>query len=554
MKMKAIGDMREVVKNEKTNLLQLEEHFYQLNDVAEPNVFRNLFPYDEVPKIAFNDRIVPHNMPEEIWITDTTFRDGQQSRAPYTAEQIVKIYDYLHRLGGPNGKIRQSEFFLYSKKDRDAVYKCLERGYRFPEVTSWIRANKKDFQLVKDIGLRETGILVSCSDYHIFYKMRMTRREAMNQYLSVIRECLETGISPRCHLEDITRSDIYGFVIPFCLELMKLMDEYQIPIRIRACDTMGYGVNFAGAVIPRSVQGIIYGLTTHAGVPSELIEWHGHNDFYKAVTNSTTAWLYGASGVNCSLFGIGERTGNTPLEAMVFEYAQLRGSLDGMDTTVITELAEYFEKELGYVVFDDVLNTADYGIPQTRRRFVLVGSTLGAINIIAPTHNRNDIHVRDFIRNLPPIEAGEVDPNDALHRSARLSERNLERIRHSNPGGTWRDWPEELRCECHKKPTGQTYSSVYGRMTWDQIGPTITTQFYNYGTGRYGHPDQDRALSLREGAMLQTFPDWYDFIDPERNFVFSNIARHIGNAVPVRLGEVIGETILRHLEEHNIDV
>lgn len=350
--MKAIGDMREVVKNEKTNLLQLEEHFYQLNDVAEPNVFRNLFPYDEVPKIAFNDRIVPHNMPEEIWITDTTFRDGQQSRAPYTAEQIVTIYDYLHRLGGPNGKIRQSEFFLYSKKDRDAVYKCLERGYRFPEVTSWIRANKKDFQLVKDIGLRETGILVSCSDYHIFYKMRMTRREAMNQYLSVIRECLETGISPRCHLEDITRSDIYGFVIPFCLELMKLMDEYQIPIRIRACDTMGYGVNFAGAVIPRSVQGIIYGLTTHAGVPSELIEWHGHNDFYKAVTNSTTAWLYGASGVNCSLFGIGERTGNTPLEAMVFEYAQLRGSLDGMDTTVITELAEYFEKELGYVMPD----------------------------------------------------------------------------------------------------------------------------------------------------------------------------------------------------------
>ena len=350
--MKAIGDMREVVKNEKTNLLQLEEHFYQLNDVAEPNVFRNLFPYDEVPKIAFNDRIVPHNMPEEIWITDTTFRDGQQSRAPYTAEQIVKIYDYLHRLGGPNGKIRQSEFFLYSKKDRDAVYKCLERGYRFPEVTSWIRANKKDFQLVKDIGLRETGILVSCSDYHIFYKMRMTRREAMNQYLSVIRECLETGISPRCHLEDITRSDIYGFVIPFCLELMKLMEEYQIPIRIRACDTMGYGVNFAGAVIPRSVQGIIYGLTTHAGVPSELIEWHGHNDFYKAVTNSTTAWLYGASGVNCSLFGIGERTGNTPLEALVFEYAQLRGSLDGMDTTVITELAEYFEKELGYVMPD----------------------------------------------------------------------------------------------------------------------------------------------------------------------------------------------------------
>ena len=176
----------------------------------------------------------------------------------------------------------------------------------------------------------------------------MTRKEAMEHYLSVVRECLEIGVSPRCHLEDITRADIYGYVIPFCLELMKLSKEYQIPIKVRCCDTMGYGVNYAGAVIPRSVQGIIYGLMIHAGVPSEMIEWHGHNDFYKAVSNSTTAWLYGASGVNCSLFGIGERTGNTPLEAMVFEYAQLRGTLDGMDTTVITEMADYYEKEIGY--------------------------------------------------------------------------------------------------------------------------------------------------------------------------------------------------------------
>ena len=342
--------MRDVIMNRKTNLLQLEEHFYQLVDVEEPSTFRNLFPYEEIPKIAFNDRIVPHNMPEDIWITDTSFRDGQQSRVPYTTEQIVTIYDYLHRLGGPKGKIKQSEFFLYSKKDRDAVYKCLEKGYEFPEVTSWIRASKQDFQLVKDIGLKETGILVSCSDYHIFYKMKMTRREAMNLYLNIIRECLETGISPRCHLEDITRSDIYGFVIPFCVELMKLMEEYQIPIKVRVCDTMGYGVNFPGAVIPRSVQGIIYALHTHAGVPCELLEWHGHNDFYKAVSNSTTAWLYGCAGVNTSLFGIGERTGNTPLEAMVFEYAQLRGDLNGMDTTVITELAEYYEKEIGYQI------------------------------------------------------------------------------------------------------------------------------------------------------------------------------------------------------------
>ena len=322
---------RPVTMNPKNNLLQIEEHMYILDDVEKPNVFRNMFPYSEIPKIPFNDRIVPHNMPKEIWITDTTFRDGQQSRAPYTTEQIVTIYDYLHKLGGPNGMIRASEFFLYSKKDRDAVYKCMERGYAYPEM-------------------KETGILVSCSDYHIFLKLKMTRRQAMDHYLSVIRDCLEEGISPRCHLEDITRADIYGYVVPFCLELMKLMEEYQIPIKVRACDTMGYGVNYPGAVIPRSVQGIIYALYTHAGVPHELIEWHGHNDFYKAVSNSTTAWLYGCSGINTSLFGIGERTGNTPLEAMVFEYAQLKGDLNGMDTTVITELAEYYEKEIGYQI------------------------------------------------------------------------------------------------------------------------------------------------------------------------------------------------------------
>ena len=341
---------RRLFMNYHNNLLQLEEHMYSLVEVEKPNLFYNMFRYDAIPKIAFNDRIVPHNMPDEIWITDTTFRDGQQSRAPYTTEQIVTIYDYLHRLGGPKGKIKQSEFFLYSKKDRDAVYKCMERGYEFPEVTSWIRASKKDFQLVKDIGLKETGILVSCSDYHIFYKLKMTRKQVLDHYLSVIRECLEIGVRPRCHLEDITRADIYGFVIPFCLELSKLMEQYQIPIKVRVCDTMGYGVNYPGAVIPRSIPGIIYGIMIHAGIPSELIEFHGHNDFYKAVNNATTAWLYGASGVNCSLFGIGERTGNTPLEAMIFEYAQLRGTLDGMDTTAITELAEYYEKEIGYEI------------------------------------------------------------------------------------------------------------------------------------------------------------------------------------------------------------
>lgn len=336
--------------SKRTNLIERNEFMYPLQDVEKPNMFRNLFPYNEVPKVAFNHRHVPMNMPEEIWLTDTTFRDGQQSREPFTTEQIVKVYDYLHRLSGPKGVVRQSEFFLYSKKDRDAVYKCLEKGYEFPEVTSWIRASKSDFQLVRDVGLSETGILVSCSDYHIFHKMKMTRREALNHYLTIVRECIETGVKPRCHLEDITRADIYGFVVPFVMELMMLMEETGVPIKIRACDTMGYGVTYPGTVIPRSVQGIIYALNHHAGVPSSLIEWHGHNDFYKAVQNSSTAWLYGCASANCSMFGIGERTGNTPLEAMLIEYAGFKGTLDGVDTTVITEMAEYFESDLGYEI------------------------------------------------------------------------------------------------------------------------------------------------------------------------------------------------------------
>lgn len=326
------------------------EFNYLLNDVKDPNLYRDVYPYDEIPKVTFNHTRVPIRMPDDIFITDTSFRDGQQSRAPYTVDQMVTLYEMLHRLGGPQGKIRQSEFFLYSKKDREAVYRCLELDYEFPEITAWIRANKDDFQLVHEMGLKETGILVSCSDYHIFKKLKMTRKEAFDHYLGIVKQALEVGIIPRCHLEDITRADFYGFVVPFAMALKSLSNKSGVPIKVRACDTMGYGVTYPGAALPRSVQGIIFGLNHHAQIPSEQIEWHGHNDFYKAVNNSSNAWLYGASGVNCTMLGIGERTGNTPLEAMVFEYAQLKGTLDGMDPTVITEIASYYEHEIGYKV------------------------------------------------------------------------------------------------------------------------------------------------------------------------------------------------------------
>lgn len=228
--------------NKSRNLI--EEHAYKpnLQDVHEPNLHRKIFTYGEIPKTAFNMRHVPMECPRDIFITDTTFRDGQQACKPFAVKDIVELFKMLHRLGGPNGLVRQSEFFLYSEKDREAVRKCMELGYEFPEITSWIRASEKDFELVKEFGIRETGILVSCSDYHIFKKMNLTRSQAMDKYLSVVKMALDRGIVPRCHFEDITRADYFGFVVPFAIELMKLSRESGIPIKIRACDTMGYGV------------------------------------------------------------------------------------------------------------------------------------------------------------------------------------------------------------------------------------------------------------------------------------------------------------------------
>ncbi len=335
-----------------SNLLEDETYKYELQDVKDPNLYRDVYSYDSVPKVSFNHRRVPLGMPKEIWITDTSMRDGMQSMEPYTVDQIVELYRLMSKLGGPYGIIRQTEFFVYSAKDREALRRCQELGLKFPEITTWIRANKEDFKLVKDLGIRETGILVSCSDYHIFKKLKMTRKQAMDQYLSAVAEAFEAGVMPRCHLEDITRADFYGFVVPFVNELMKMSRDAKIPVRIRACDTMGYAVSYPEVSLPRSVPGIIYGLQHYAGVPSELLEWHGHNDFYKAVANASTAWLYGASAVNCSLLGIGERTGNVPLEAMVIEYASLRGSFDGMNPQVITEIAEFFRREIGYKIPD----------------------------------------------------------------------------------------------------------------------------------------------------------------------------------------------------------
>ncbi len=320
---------------------------FELKDIAEPNLQKDVFPYTEISRIDFDHKIYPISPAQDIFITDTTFRDGQQARPPYTVRQIVDLFTLLSKLGGENGVIRQSEFFLYSNKDREAVAECLALGLRYPEITGWIRANKEDVKLVKNAGLKETGILTSASDYHIFLKLNKTRKQALDEYLGIVKSILDAGIIPRCHFEDITRADIYGFCIPFAIELMKLREESGVDIKIRLCDTLGYGVTYPGASLPRSVDKLVRAFIDDAGVPGHLLEWHGHNDFHKAMINATTSWLYGCAAANSTLLGMGERTGNPPIEGLIIEYISLKGHNDGINTTVITDIAEYFEKEIG---------------------------------------------------------------------------------------------------------------------------------------------------------------------------------------------------------------
>ncbi len=341
---------------------------FSIIDRKTPQLFRDQFPYSEVPRILFDGVSVPPGLPDRIWITDTTFRDGQQARPPYSVQQISDIYEFLHRLGGPNGVIRQTEFFLYSKRDKQAVEACLSLNHPWPEVTGWIRANAEDFKIVKDFGLKETGILTSVSDYHIYLKMKKTRSVVMEQYLSVVRESLRQGIIPRCHFEDITRADFYGFVLPFASHLLKLSEEAKIPVKIRLCDTMGFGLSYPGTILPRSVPRMIHLLRREIGYPSEYMEWHGHNDFHKVHTNAASAWLYGVSSLNASILGFGERTGNPPLAGAVMEYIGLTGSADGMDLGVINEIADYYRSEIkahiprNYPFVGEDFNTTRAGI------------------------------------------------------------------------------------------------------------------------------------------------------------------------------------------------
>ncbi|MCL2029358.1 MAG: histone-lysine N-methyltransferase [Deltaproteobacteria bacterium] len=332
-----------------TNLIRQEAKTprrFELIDREDPVLFRDIFPYTEVPRITFEGTEPALAPPRELLVTDTTFRDGQQARPPYTVDQIINIFKFLARLGGPRGIVRKSEFFLYSKKDRQAVEACRNLGLPFPIITGWIRAMAKDLELVKSMELDETGILTSISDYHIHLKLNLTRGQAVADYLALVQETLSLGITPRCHFEDVTRADIYGLVVPFAQRLGRLSEEAGKPIIIRLCDTMGMGVTYPGAALPRSVGKLVRALIDEAGCEGENLEWHGHNDFHKGFINASTAWLYGLGSINSTLLGFGERTGNTPLEALLVEYAALTGTTGEMDLTAISDLAEYFETEI----------------------------------------------------------------------------------------------------------------------------------------------------------------------------------------------------------------
>lgn len=306
-----------------------------------PTYLRETFPYSLPPLARFTTETVPLEPAPDIWVTDTTFRDGQQSRAPYTPEQIRDLFVLLSRLGGAEGRIRQSEFFLYTARDRRAVELCQAEHLRFPEVTGWIRATLDDYRLVREAGLRETGILCSISDYHVFKKLGSDRASVLARYREVVEAALADGVVPRVHLEDSTRADVEAVVIPFVHDLLELGRQAGIQVKIRYPDTMGVGIPHPNACLPRGIPALTQALR-RAGVPSGALEFHGQNDLDAIVPNAVCAWLYGAAANNGTLLGIGERSGNTPIESLCFWLVSLTGATHGMDLRAISEIADYY--------------------------------------------------------------------------------------------------------------------------------------------------------------------------------------------------------------------
>jgi isopropylmalate/homocitrate/citramalate synthase len=293
--------------------------------------YEEIFPFEGPPRIASGNR--------DIMITDTTLRDGQQGWREFTVEEGLRIYRVLAELGSA---IESTELFLYTPKDRKLVSAIKSLELSNPRPIGWIRASLSDLKLLQEAGLKETIILASISDYHIHFKFGLSREQAFEKYLSVVEEALKLGISVRCSLEDFTRASPSRNIFPFVSKLMKLSERYRSQIRIKLADTLGLGLPFPDIPPPRGIPAVIRLLTDGMGVSGECIEFHGHNDLGLVVANHLVAWIYGARASNCTLMGIGERTGNCPLEVMLIHYVGIRGHDGTANLKAIREAAQLF--------------------------------------------------------------------------------------------------------------------------------------------------------------------------------------------------------------------
>uniref|UniRef100_A0A7C1P1C7 2-isopropylmalate synthase n=1 Tax=Thermofilum pendens TaxID=2269 RepID=A0A7C1P1C7_THEPE len=308
--------------------------------IDEMEFYKEIYPYETVPRVIVSNSEIRDNL-SRILLTDATLRDGQQGWRVFTARECEKIYELLADIGG-KGAIESTEVFLYTEKDREVAKRLLEYGYEYPRVIGWIRASLADLQLVMNAGLEETVILMSISDYHIRYKFNATREEAFRKYLEVAERALSSGVVVKASLEDITRADIHGAVIPFVRRLLKLSEKYGVPVKIRLPDTLGLGLPFPEVPLPRGIPALIQAIRKATGIPQEHLEYHGHNDFGLVVANHLAAWMHGAAAANCTLLGIGERAGNCPLEVMALHYAGIVGT-SRINLRAVSKIPELFE-------------------------------------------------------------------------------------------------------------------------------------------------------------------------------------------------------------------
>jgi citrate (Re)-synthase len=309
----------------------------QINNDNAPNRHRDAYPIGAAPRVLA-DGALPAGL---LRITDTTFRDGQQAGEPFSLAAAVALHAVLARLDAGSGRIAQTELFLYSDRDRALLDAIRGAGAAFPEPTAWIRADPRDLALVRDAGVAETGILSSASDHHIYGKLRWTRREAFDRYVELVRAVIDAGIRPRVHLEDVTRADLDGFVLPLAEALAELGRARGVPVKLRLCDTLGLGLPWHEAPLPRSVPRLVEAIRA-AGVAGEQLEWHGHDDLGKVHANATAAWLAGCAAVNGTLGGIGERTGNEPIELAALELAGIDPDC-GLDLAALGDLPAALE-------------------------------------------------------------------------------------------------------------------------------------------------------------------------------------------------------------------